>query len=204
MKTIYVASKNKHKIREMGQILAGLDFDVKGLDEFSDYVSPEETGLTFMENARIKAMALKEYLMEHGLQIERDKIYIIGEDSGLECEDLNGLPGVKSSRFAGEDATDEDNNKKLVEMFNTVTHLSRAAQYVCAMTLILPDKTTEEFEETCPGHIVLVPQGSHGFGYDPHFYLEEYSKTMAEVTPDEKNKISHRGKALRRLVEKLG
>lgn len=197
MKTVIVASKNIHKLREIKEILAGVDFEVKGLEEFPDYISPKETGSTFMENAYIKAKALRQYISAS------DKVYILADDSGLVCDDLHGQPGVNSARFAGENATDEDNNKKLVEMFQDVTHWSRAARYVCAMVLFHPDGSEMEIEEICKGCIVLVPKGENGFGYDPYFYLEEYNKTMAELPSEEKNKISHRGKALRKLVQEL-
>jgi len=157
-----------------------------------------------MENARIKALALSDYLKKSSdRQLATSDYFILADDSGLECEDLGGLPGVQSARFAGENATDDQNNQKLIHLFQQQTHLSRAIQYVCAMILILPDGKEIEIEETCQGHIVFVPKGKNGFGYDPYFYLESYDKTMAELSPDEKNKISHRGKALRLLVKEL-
>lgn len=203
MKTIVIASKNRHKVREIKEMLAGMDFTVKSLEDFPDYVIPLETGRTFLENAQIKARALRKYVEGKGPVRERGATYILADDSGLECADLNGLPGVKSARFAGPNATDEDNNKKLIEMFRGVTHGTRAARYVCAMVLILPDGRESDITETCPGHIVMVPKGKNGFGYDPYFYLEAYNKTMAELEPKEKNRISHRGKALGKLVKAL-
>jgi len=205
MKHIFIASKNKHKIKEMGHLLAGTEFSVHGLDEFAGYVSPEEDGETFIENAHIKALCLKSYLsLNKPHSVASEEIYVIADDSGLECEDIDGLPGVHSARFAGEDATDAENNAKLIEMINTTTHLSRAAQYVCALVLLDPDGKSIEIEETCQGRIVTVPRGENGFGYDPYFYLEAYGQTMAEISLDEKNKISHRGKALKKVVEALG
>lgn len=192
MKTLYIASNNKHKIRELEQMLSGKGFVVKGLQEFPDYKSPEETGKNFMENAHIKALALRK-------KIKAKNIFIIADDSGLECEDLEGAPGIYSARFAGENATDEQNNKKLIEKLKTITHLTRAARYVCALALITPDGKQHEIQETCEGLITFEPKGKNGFGYDPYFYLPEHNKTMAELDPEQKNKISHRGKALQKL-----
>ncbi|MBF0104743.1 MAG: non-canonical purine NTP pyrophosphatase, partial [Deltaproteobacteria bacterium] len=159
---------------------------------------------TFIENARIKAVSLKNYLLnKQPSGVAMDETYIVADDSGLECEDLDGQPGVQSARFAGEHATDAENNAKLVSMFAVTTHLTRAAQYVCALVLLFPDGSSKEIIETCQGFITLSPQGDGGFGYDPHFYLDRYNKTMAELPLDEKNKISHRGKAIRKLVRIL-
>lgn len=197
---IYIATKNWHKLKEIRQILSGLGFTVTGLDDvvFKGYDSPEEVGLTFKENAVIKAQALSEFIKEKGLSG-----YVLADDSGLECEDLNGEPGVLSARYAGPDATDDDNNKKLIATFEQMSHQTRAAQYVCSMVLIDPHGKMSHIEDYCTGHIVMVPKGQNGFGYDPYFYLEEYDKTMAEISAEEKNKISHRGKALRQLVQEL-
>ena len=171
-----------------------------GLDQFSDYDSPEETGATFVENAHIKAHAVQKYLQNKN---ESADYMILADDSGLECEDLDGAPGVHSSRFAGENATDADNNKKLVESFLDKTHVGRAAQYVCCLVLLKSTGEELHIQEVCQGHIVLEPKGENGFGYDPYFYLEDLDKTMAELSPQKKNQISHRGKALISLVKEL-
>lgn len=199
---LFVASQNTHKVQEIQETLSAfdLDFEVKSLKEFPDYQAPEETGETFVENARIKAEALKNYLSSHE---ETQDWMVLADDSGLECEDLNGEPGVYSARFAGPNATDADNNQKLVECFQNQTHATRAAQYVCCLVVMKPTGEELHLQEVCQGHIVLEPKGKNGFGYDPYFYLEELDKTMAELLPQEKNKISHRGKALLSLVKEF-
>ncbi len=210
---IYVASGNKHKVKELAVMLAPKGFAVRGLESCVGFVAPEETGSTFLENARLKARALRDFLVNHGEgkgghSAKKDGHgmpcpYVIADDSGLVCDDLSGEPGVLSARYAGPNATDAENNQKLVEMFNTVTHWSRTARYVCVLYLIKSDGTETHFEGVCEGVITLVPKGVGGFGYDPHFYLEELNKTMAELTLAEKNKISHRAKALNLLIKSL-
>ncbi|MBU0505282.1 MAG: RdgB/HAM1 family non-canonical purine NTP pyrophosphatase [bacterium] len=204
MKTIVIASKNKHKINEIGQMLSALAFTTQSLLDFPDYVSPEETGATFLENAHIKAQTLADYLQKNSLQgsIHRT-LYILADDSGLSCKGLKGAPGVLSARFAGLHAGDNKNNQKLIGAFLNNSELSRAAHYTCAMVILLPDKTKKEIEERCYGKIVTEPKGSNGFGYDPYFFLEKHQRTMAELSPEEKNSISHRGKALRNLLKEL-
>jgi len=198
MKTVYVATKNSHKVREIGEILKPLGLDVRGVEAFTDYQSPAETGESFVSNAHIKAKALYHYLKSR--EIDNGEFSIIADDSGLVCDDLEGAPGIHSARFSSENATDEENNAKLVSEIQKVTHPTRAARYVCALVMIMPNGDEKEIVKTCEGHIVLVPKGSNGFGYDPYFYLEDYEKTMAELDPQEKNKISHRGKALKELL----
>lgn len=204
MNTMIVATRNQHKVREIGQIVSEFGFQATGLEKFADYVLPEETGQTFLENARIKAYALKKYLFERFSGTERQNMFILADDSGLECDDLGGAPGISSARFAGPNAGDEENNAKLIESLKQVTHLSRGARYVCSMILICPDGCEEHITATCGGHIVMMPQGRNGFGYDPYFYLEDFNKTMAELSAEEKNGISHRGKALRSLLARSG
>lgn len=202
MKTIYIATANKHKLHEFDVMLSARGYTVQGLDTLKEYKPPEETGKTFLENAQIKARALHDFLA-HSARPTAHGAFILADDSGLMCDDLDGEPGVKSARLAGPNATDTDNNNKLVALFNDVTHWSRAAHYVCVLVLIKPDGSESHFTGTCDGHIVLVPKGNGGFGYDPHFYLQEFNKTMAEITLAQKNKISHRAKALEKLMEKL-
>jgi XTP/dITP diphosphohydrolase len=194
MKTLYIASNNKHKIRELEQMFSGKNFIVKSLSDFPKYQSPKETGKNFMENAHIKALALRK-------KIDTKNVYILADDSGLECEDLEGAPGIYSARFSGDNATDDQNNKKLIEKLKTITHLTRAVRYVCALVLITPDGKQHEIQETCEGLITFEPKGKNGFGYDPYFYLPSSNKTMAELDLEQKNQISHRGKALRKMYE---
>lgn len=195
MKILYVASSNAHKIREISQILRSKDFQIRGIKDVLEYQPPEETGKTFLENACIKADSLYQYL--------KGSCYVLADDSGLECDDLNGAPGVYSSRFSGEGSSDGRNNEKLISMLKKIPHLTRVARYVCAMVLIEPDGVKKEIVQTCEGLIHFEPQGVGGFGYDPYFYLPEYHQTMAEISAEEKNKISHRGKAMRELLAQL-
>lgn len=199
MQTIYIASGNAHKIQEITAMLKPLGLEVKGLKEFKGYESPEETGSTFIANAHIKADALFQRLQTEGINA-----FVLADDSGLSCEDLDGAPGVYSARYAGPQATDEQNNEKLVQTFrDNLEHQTRAAKFVCAMVLLDPQGQSKEIEACCSGRIVLSPSGKNGFGYDPYFYLEDLDKTMAELSPEEKNKISHRAKALQVLVKEI-
>lgn len=199
---LYLATTNKHKTREIAHRLKPLNIEVHDVGKLGGYQAPEENGKTFLDNARLKALALREFLLKtHDVKYEG--IAILADDSGLVCDDLKGAPGIYSARFAGENATDAQNNAKLVSEMNTITHATRRARYVCALFLILPDGRHYDIVEICEGLIVLKPKGKEGFGYDPHFYLESHQKTMAELSLDVKNQISHRGKALKRLERVL-
>lgn len=199
MKTVYIASASKHKVGELRQMLAPLGYDVRDLTEFESHVSPEETGSTFLENARIKARALKFHLN----QLAINQTNILADDSGLECDDLGGAPGVYSARYSGENATDTTNNLKLVSEISKLPHPTYATRYVCALIFLASNGTEKSIVETCEGQIISNPKGENGFGYDPYFYLPELGKTMAELMPEEKNRISHRGKAFKKLLEAL-
>lgn len=206
MKKIYIASTSKHKTGELRQMLNPFGYEVHDLTEFADYVPPEETGATFLENAHIKARGLRSFLADLS-EDERRKVkgdsLVLADDSGLECEDLGGAPGVYSARYSGPHATDATNNAKLIADLQTIPLLTRAARYVCALILITADGAEKSIVATCEGCITFEPKGQNGFGYDPYFYLPELNKTMAELSPEEKNRISHRGKALRQLLAAL-
>jgi len=193
MRKFIIATKNKGKIKEIEKILTGLPLDVISMEQVGIYKDIEENGATFEENALIKAQEL------HKLTGEM----VMADDSGLEVDYLNGAPGVYSARFAGEGATDEDKNKKLLNLLEGVPFEKRKARFVCAIAVVLPDGKSFIEKETCEGYIALTPQGSNGFGYDPLFYIPEYNMTMAQLDPDVKNRISHRAKALGAMVEKL-
>ncbi len=194
MATLIVATKNEGKVREILHLLKNLPLEVKGLSNYPQKIQlPEETGSTFVENARLKAHAVWNVT----------KGFVLADDSGLECADLAGSPGIYSARYAGLNATDDENNKKLLEELQSLHDASRAARYVCALVLIDPHGQETIVVETCEGMITFVPSGTGGFGYDPYFYLPDKKCTMAELSLDEKNKISHRGKALMCLKEKL-
>lgn len=188
-----LASRNQHKVREFGELLPG--FDLRPLPEGIE--SPPEHGETFAENALIKARAARE--ATGGI--------VIADDSGIEVEALGGRPGVRSARYAGESAGDEENLAKVLGDLEEAGG-TRAARYVCVVALI--DESGEEhlFEGSCSGRLIPEPRGTGGFGYDPAFIPDETgpedSRTMAEISPGEKNALSHRGRAARALADHLG
>ncbi len=184
---VIIASNNKNKIREFKRIFEGTDFELKSLEEAGINIDIEETGDTFKDNAIIKAQTIaKKY-----------HVYAIADDSGLCCDGLNGEPGVRSARYAGDMHDDALNNKKLVEKMKNVSN--KKARYVCAICFSNPDGKFVVTEDYCEGEITLEPRGYNGFGYDPYFYIEKFKRTMAEITLDEKNTISHRAKALEKM-----
>ena len=190
-KKLIVATKNKGKLKEIRKILD--DVEVIGLCDLPLSLDIVEDGSTFEENALKKA----EVLM-HELSAP-----VLADDSGLEVDALGGRPGVFSARYAGENASDEDNmNKLLDELGNTPTD-QRGARFVCVMCLVTPDGKHYTARGETKGRILNAPQGENGFGYDPLFYNEEYAKTFAQLSSDEKNALSHRGRALRQMHELL-
>ncbi len=194
-KTLLIATTNEGKIREIKEMLKDLNLEIKTLRDFPEISPPEETGKTFFENALLKA---KYYAEKTGL-------LSLADDSGLEVEALNGAPGVLSSRFSGPDATDEKNNQKLLELLKDLPLEKRGARFVCVMVCYHPSGKYISAEGIWEGLIALSPKGNFGFGYDPLFLVKEYNyeKTAAELPPEIKNQLSHRGKALRTLREKL-
>jgi len=194
-KTLLIATTNEGKIREIKEMLKDFDLKVMTLKDFPEIPPPEETGKTFFENALLKA---KYYAEKTGL-------FALADDSGLEVEALNGAPGIYSSRFAGPDATDEKNNQKLLELLKDLPIEKRGARFVCVMVCYHPSGKYITAEGIWEGRIAFSPRGNFGFGYDPLFLVKEYNyeKTAAELPPEIKNKLSHRGKALTHLKEKL-
>jgi len=189
---ILLASGNRKKAAEIAAIVgaaAGLPLEVLTLADFPGLESPEETGATFLENARIKAVA----------GAAGTGLPTIGEDSGLVVDALGGAPGIYSARYA---ENDEARNAKLLKELREVPAGKRSARYVGAVVLALPDGREASAQGTCEGEIAFAPRGAGGFGYDPVF-LRPDGRTMAERTPDEKAAISHRGNALRELAPKL-
>lgn len=201
MKTLFVASGNGHKLREIREMLARDDVEVRGIAGLTGFEMPPETGTGFAANARLKAHALRGFLAANGAD---RSVFVLADDSGLKCDALNGAPGVFSARYAGAGARDAQNNAKLVAELRKLPHAAMTARYVCALCVIFPDGREAEVEEACAGQIIFEPTGRGGFGYDPHFLVPEYGQTMAELSPAVKNAISHRGKAMRRLVGLLG
>ncbi len=187
---IVIASKNLHKIREIKAILKPqYPFDFLSLLDFPDYTAPEETGMTFEENAFIKATHAAETL----------KRWVIADDSGLVVPALEDAPGVKSARYAGEGSSDKENRKKLIKALDPIPESERTGYYVCALALASPDGIQMQVKGLCEGSLILTPRGSQGFGYDPLFLKYDYNKTFAEIDEETKNKISHRRKALDKL-----
>ncbi len=187
------ATGNRGKLKEIKEILFGLPFEVVSMGEAGFYKEIEETGSTFEENAIIKAKAISEITNE----------IVMADDSGLEVDFLNGAPGIYSSRFAGEGAGDGDRNAKLLGLLEGVSFEKRSARFVCAIAVVFPDGRSFTVRGTCEGFIGNKPAGNNGFGYDPLFYVPEYQMTVAEMDDKTKNSISHRGNALRKMVEEL-
>ena len=192
MRKLVVGTRNAGKIKEVQNGLAELPFEVKGLPA-GNIPEVEETGLTFAENAVIKARYYSSFTGE----------YCLADDSGLEVDFLDGAPGVYSARYAGEGATDEDNNRKLLVALQGVPAEKRTARFRSALAMVGPDGSLMMAEGVCEGVILTELRGEGGFGYDPLFFMPEYQKTLAEMTVAEKNDVSHRGNALRSFKLKL-
>jgi len=194
---IVVASGNLHKLAELRRILRDLPLEFVPYTEVVSGLVLEETGGSFQENAHKKATQVVEALRRrYGEAGARE--WVLAEDSGLEVEVLGGRPGVYSARYAGDGATDEDNNKKLLAELAGRPLAERKAQFRCVVVLVGPQETFI-CEGRCPGYIALEPAGNYGFGYDPLFFVPEYGKTLAELGPEIKDQLSHRGQALRQL-----
>jgi len=193
MKKFVVATKNRGKLKEIAEILEGMNLEVISMEQAGVSEDIEEYGSTFEENALIKAREVH----------KRTGELVMADDSGLEVDYLNGAPGIYSSRFAGEGASDTDRNNKLLELLKDVPFEKRKARFVCAIAVILPDGTSFTVRGTCEGYIAFEPVGTNGFGYDPLFFLPEYNKTAAQLEASKKHEISHRGKALKLMLEEL-
>ncbi|WP_223070374.1 XTP/dITP diphosphatase [Paenibacillus caui] len=199
---IIVSTRNKGKVREFAHALAFLGKPVRSMYDYPNVPEVVEDGATFAENARKKAKEAGDLLGQP----------VLADDSGLCVDRLDGKPGVYSARYAGEHATDEQNNKKLLAELEKLTigedteqPLLSPARFVCCLAYYDPNTGSfVEAEGEVQGWITSEPAGGGGFGYDPLFFLPEYDKTMAELTLEEKQAISHRGRALRKLAEQLG
>lgn len=191
MKSIILASNNKDKVKEVKEILKG--YDIISMKEAGIDVDIEENGTTFEENALIKARAI----MKLTGQIT------MADDSGLEIDYLNKAPGVYSARFMGHDTSYDIKNKALIQKLEGVKGSDRSGRFVCAIAVCFPDGREIVKRGTMEGLIAEEIKGDNGFGYDPIVYLSEYGKTSGELAPEEKNKISHRGKALALIKEEL-
>ena len=189
---IIAATANKGKVAEIEKIFGSLGFEVVTMSEAGIDSDPEENGKSFSENALIKAHAAHELAKD---------AYIIADDSGLCVDALDGAPGIYSARYAGEGATDADKIDKLLKELDGKD--ARAAHFETAVALITPDGEEITARGEVHGNILTEPKGDHGFGYDPVFFCDEIGKTFAQASADEKNAVSHRGRALRALYEKI-
>lgn len=192
MKKIIFATGNKDKMREIREIMADCEVEILSMKEAGISVDIEEDGKTFEENALIKARA-----------IAGDNAIVLADDSGLEIDYLNKEPGVYSARYLGEDTSYTIKNQNLIERLDGVEKPQRSARFVCAIAAVLPDGQEFVVRETMEGYIGYEPEGENGFGYDPIFYLDEFGCSSAALSREQKNAISHRGKALRAAKETL-
>lgn len=192
---VVLATRNAHKVVELRAILAGtgLDIDLVGADAYPDVPDVKETGVTFAENALLKARALA----------EATGLPAVADDSGLCVDVLGGAPGIFSARWAGRHGDDKANLDLLLAQLADIAPAHRGAHFACAAALALPDGTTRVSEGRLPGTLRPAPAGAGGFGYDPVLQPAGETRTCAELTPDEKNAISHRGKAFRALAPLL-
>lgn len=191
MMELVVATRNAGKLKEIRRLLEPLNVSVLSLDRFPEAPDVEEDGATFASNAAKKAETIARFT---GLPC-------LADDSGLVVDSLQGRPGVHSARFAGVDADDLSNNRKLLDEMARVPENQRQAAFCCVMALCLPGEPTRFFEGRVEGLILDQGRGDGGFGYDPLFWLQEYDCTMAELPIDIKNRISHRGQALRQALQ---
>lgn len=193
MTEIVFATGNAGKAREVAMMFSDMDVCVKTLKEADIHADIIEDGKTFMENARIKAKTIARFT---------DKI-VLADDSGLVIDYLNGEPGIYSARYMGEDTSYDIKNANILKRMENVPTEERTARFICAMAAVMPDGEVIEAEGVMEGIIGTKSAGTNGFGYDPIFYLPEYEASSAEITPEQKNEISHRGKALRKMQEEL-
>lgn len=191
-----LVTSNRHKQQEFERLFHHR-FALHTLEDFNlETLSIDETGTTFAENAALKIQAVRPHVPAD--------VGLIADDSGLEVTALDGAPGIYSARFAGTGATDMRNNEKLIHLLQNKPATTRHARFVCALAYQAhADVPVQTIEGTCSGEIIDFPRGAGGFGYDPHFYLPDLGKTMAELSPDEKDRISHRGNACRQLLAHL-
>ena len=192
MKIIF-ATGNENKLREIRQITENMGIEIVSMKDAGYYTEVEETGTTFEENAYLKASAIA----------KKCNLPTLADDSGLEIDYLNKEPGIYSSRFMGEDTPHSVKNAELLRRMEGVPDEKRTARFVCAICFVRPDGSSETVKATMEGRVAYKSAGKNGFGYDPIFFLPERGCTSAELSPEEKNAISHRGKALRMMRDIL-
>ena len=190
---LILATRNKDKLKEIQALLSDLDIDIMSLDEAENAPHVVEDGKTFMENAFKKAKVIA----------EATGIMALADDSGLEVDALDGAPGVYSARYSGENASDASNNEKLLADLEGVPAGKRSAHFSCVIVVYHPSGRWISTEDKCEGEITEKSIGDRGFGYDPVFYLPSLNCTMAQLSAEEKNSLSHRGKALEKLKSEL-
>lgn len=193
MKKVIFATGNEGKMKEIREILGDLDIQLLSLKDAGITADIEENGNSFEENAVIKATAIRDLTGE----------IVLADDSGLEIDYLNKEPGIYSARYMGEDTSYHIKNANLIERLDGVPYEKRTARFVCAIAAAFPDGTVRTVRAAMEGRIGYEEKGENGFGYDPIFYLPEYGCSSAELSMEEKNKISHRGKALRAIRDEL-
>lgn len=188
-KTIMIATGNMGKAKEFEKMFAKAGYQIKTMKDFPELSEVQETGQTFEENARLKAETIANIL----------QCPVLADDSGLTVDALGGMPGIYSARFAGEQKSDASNNAKLLHELTDVADENRTAQFHCTLVFAAPQKESLVVEGIWNGRIARIPRGENGFGYDPLFIVDGLEKTSAELTPEEKNEISHRGQAMKKL-----
>lgn len=193
MRRVIFATGNENKLKEIRMIMSDMDVEIVSMKEAGCFVDVEETGTSFEENSILKAKAIAQKSGE----------ITLADDSGLEIDYLNKEPGIYSARYMGEDTSYTIKNANLLERMDGVPDEKRTARFVCAVAMVRPDGTSEVVRATMEGRVAYEPAGENGFGYDPIFYLPEYGCTSSELSPEDKNAISHRGKALRMIREVL-
>lgn len=190
MKRIVFATGNENKMKEIRMILEDLGMEILSMKEAGVDVDIVEDGASFEENAEIKARAVARVLTND---------IVLADDSGLEIDYLDKAPGIYSARFAGEDTSYDIKNNILLDRMEGVPDEERTARFVCAVAAVFPDGMVDVVRETIEGRVAYEPAGDNGFGYDPIFYVPEYGCTTAQMSPEQKNELSHRGKALRSM-----
>lgn len=193
MKQVIIATQNKGKAKDFEALFGPLGYEVLTLRDVAKDMDVEETGVTFEENAILKAEAVAETL----------QTTVIADDSGLEIDALDGEPGVYSARYAGEAKSDEANIEKVLAKLESVPEEQRRARFRCVLAIASPNKKTRTYSGSCEGLILSERRGDYGFGYDPIFFVPNEGKAMAELVPEEKAAISHRGNAIRELKKAM-
>ena len=200
MNTVIFATSNEGKMREVRSILADMPVRVLSMKEAGIKVDVDENGTSFEENALIKASGIADCIPD---EYKDDKVFVLADDSGLEVDYLNKEPGIYSARYMGEDTSYDIKNKAIIERLAGVPDEKRTARFVCAIACVLPGGSHQITRATIEGIIGYEIAGANGFGYDPIFYVPEYGCTTAELTPEQKNEVSHRGKALKEMKKRL-